>query len=157
MMLFRVTRTVLARWLKGAVVITGAALISACGPSHHATSAPKATNAKDKACLYAAAHDRFIKIGPVSESVNLALTVTGKKVTIVCGGPDDFHFHVTTTAETGHTLPTASITVFPTTQMRSVPIKPIQLIGYLATDNTRIFRVSGPLTAITSLQEQYHP
>jgi hypothetical protein len=48
--------------------------------------------------------------------------------------------------------------VFPVAKMSPEPMAAGQLAGYLATDDdTRIFLVTGPLTAITGIQEQFHP
>ena len=42
--------------------------------------------------------------------------------------------------------------------MASEPIRASQLAAYLKTDgDTKIFLIGGPLSAITSLQEQFHP
>ncbi len=114
--------------------------------------------ASTQTCAYKAAHDQFIEISQAQPASGGALTVTGHAATIVCGGPDDFHFNVATAAETLRTLPTASIITFPTSQMKPEPIQASQLAAYLKTDgDTRIFLIAGPLSAMTLLQEQYHP
>jgi hypothetical protein len=42
--------------------------------------------------------------------------------------------------------------------MKPESIKPSQLASYLKTDgDTKIFLVGGPVSSISSLQEQYHP
>ena len=51
-----------------------------------------------------------------------------------------------------------SVMVFPLSKMHPVAIGPGQLASYLSTDeDTRIFLVTGPLTGLTGLQEQFHP
>lgn len=111
-------------------------------------------------CPYRAAHDAYIYITKVASAASGALTLTGQDAKLVCGGPDDFHWNTVTATETGHTVPAVSISVFPVSKMGlgPQPIKPGQLAAYLKTDeDTRIFLVGGPLSAITSLQEQFHP
>ena len=119
---------------------------------------PGGTNAATQSCAYRAAHDAYIHITKVQSAAGGALTITGQAAKLVCGGPDDFHWNVVTAAETGKTVPAVSISVFPTTKMAPQAIKPSQLAAYLKTDDdTRIFLIGGPLSAMTSLQEQFHP
>jgi hypothetical protein len=123
-----------------------------------ATINPGGTNAATQSCAYRAAHDAYIYITKVQSAASGALTITGQDAKLVCGGPDDFHWNTVTATETGHTVPAVSISVFPTTKMAPQPIKPSQLAAYLKTDDdTKIFLIGGPLSAITSLQEQFHP
>jgi hypothetical protein len=59
---------------------------------------------------------------------------------------------------TAHVLASASVKVFPLPTMHPVKIRLAKLASYLATDDdTRIFLITGPLRAITALQEQFHP
>jgi len=52
----------------------------------------------------------------------------------------------------------ASITVFPGSDVRPQPITPARLPAYLVSDqDTRTFLVTGPLRAITGLREQLRP
>ena len=119
---------------------------------------PGGTNAATQSCAYRAAHDAYIYITKVQAAANGALTVTGQAAKLVCGGPDDFHWNPVTATETGHTVPTAKIETFPTSKMAPEPIKASQLAAYLKTDDdTKIFLIGGPLSAMTSLQEQFHP
>jgi len=87
------------------------------------------------------------------------LTLTGNASTLVCGGPDDYHYNVASTTEVATLLGTAVIQVLPITEdMQLQTIPQSQFAGYLSTDmDTRIFMVTGPLSAITGLQEQFHP
>jgi hypothetical protein len=119
---------------------------------------PGGTNAATQSCAYRAAHDAYIYITKVQAAASGALTVTGQAARLVCGGPDDFHWNTVTATETGHTVPTAKIETFPTSKMAPEPIKASQLAAYLKTDDdTKIFLIGGPLSAMTSLQEQFHP
>jgi hypothetical protein len=119
---------------------------------------PGGTNAATQSCAYRAAHDAYIYITKVQAAASGALTVTGQAAKLICGGPDDFHWNPVTATETGHTVPTAKIETFPTSKMAPEPIKPSQLAAYLKTDDdTKIFLIGGPLSAITSLAEQFHP
>ena len=119
---------------------------------------PGGPNDATQSCAYRAAHDAYILITKVEPAASGALTVTGQAAKLVCGGPDDFHWNTVTATETGHTVPAASIEVFPVSKMASEPIKASQLAAYLKTDgDTKIFLIGGPLSAITSLQEQFHP
>jgi hypothetical protein len=119
---------------------------------------PGGTNAATRSCAYRAAHDAYIYITKVQAAASGALTVTGQAAKLVCGGPDDFHWNTVTATETGHTVPTAKIETFPTSKMAPEPIKASQLAAYLKTDDdTKIFLIGGPLSAMTSLQEQFHP
>ena len=123
-----------------------------------ATINPGGTNAATQSCAYRAAHDAYIYITKVQSVASGALTITGQDAKLICGGPDDFHWNPVTTAETVHTVPAVSISVFPTAKMAPQPIKASQLAAYLKTDqDTKIFLIGGPLSAITSLQEQFHP
>ena len=138
-------------------------------PTPTAAVTPKATinpggtnaggaSAATQSCAYRAAHDAYIYITKVASAASGALTITGQDARLVCGGPDDFHWNTVTATETAHTVPAVSISIFPTTKMAPQPIKPSQLAAYLKTDDdTKIFLIGGPLSAITSLQEQFHP
>jgi hypothetical protein len=127
-------------------------------PTPTMTVNPGGTNAATQSCAYRAAHDAYIYITKVQAAASGALTVTGQAAKLVCGGPDDFHWNTATATETGQTVPTAKIETFPTSKMAPEPIKPSQLAAYLKTDDdTKIFLIGGPLSAMTSLQEQFHP
>jgi hypothetical protein len=92
------------------------------------------------------------------EGVDGSLTLTGNPAKLVCGGPDDSHYNVATATETGHVNPGALIQVFPLSTGHPVTISPGQLPSYLATDqDTRIFLITGTLSRITGLQEEFHP
>jgi hypothetical protein len=121
---------------------------------------PGGTNAATTTCAQMAAHNTYLYVTQAQPSTGGALTLTGSPAKLICGGPDDSHYNVAKKIVTAHVLPNASIEVFPTTtgQMRDVPIKASQLNGYLKTDSdTKIFLVGGPVSSISSLQEQFHP
>lgn len=119
---------------------------------------PGGTKAATSTCAQMAAHNTYLYITRAEPAADGALTVSASPAKLVCGGPDDSHYNVAKTVETGHVTAGASIEVFPVSQMREEPIKATQLNSYLKTDgDTRIFLVAGPLSAITSLQEQFHP
>jgi hypothetical protein len=121
---------------------------------------PGGTNDASQTCAQMAAHNTYLYITQAPPAAGGTLTVTGSPAKLICGGPDDSHYDVARNVETGHVVAGANIEVFPTTtsQMRDVPIKASALNTYLKTDSdTKIFLVGGPLSAITSLREQFHP
>jgi hypothetical protein len=95
----------------------------------------------------------------VTAAADKSLSIVGHPAALVCGGPDDSHYNVDTAhSSAGHVLATATIQVFPisTGAPKTIPIG--QLPSYLPTDDdTRVYLVTGALTAITELQEQFHP
>jgi hypothetical protein len=94
----------------------------------------------------------------VQAATDGSLTLTGNPATLVCGGPDDSHFNTATSTVTAHVIPGASIMVFPVSKMHPEPIAADKLAAYLASDyDTRTFLVTGSLSAISGLQEQFHP
>lgn len=118
------------------------------------TASPSATTA---ACAAMAAHT-FVHVTAVKAGTSGSLTLTGNLVTLVCGGPDDLHYDIAATTVTAHVIPCASVMIFPLPAMHLEAIRPYQLASYLASDeDTRIFLVTGPLSRITGLQEEYHP
>jgi hypothetical protein len=121
---------------------------------------PGGPNDASQTCAQMAAHNTYLYITQAQPAAGGALTVTASPAKLICGGPDDSHYDVAKNVETGHVVAGANIEVFPTTtgQMRDVPIKASQLNTYLKTDSdTKIFLIGGPLSAMTSLQEQFHP
>jgi hypothetical protein len=105
------------------------------------------------------ATETFIYIDSVSETAGGGFAVTGNRATLICGGPDDFHWNTSTSTLTATVLQGASIQVLQSAgSILDVPIAAGQFAAYLATDhNTRIFLVTGSLDAISALQEQFHP
>jgi hypothetical protein len=100
----------------------------------------------------------FLHLTKVQPATGGALTLTANPATLVCGGVDDLHYNVATTTVTAHLIAGATIQVFPVSNMSYKSLPPSGLASYLAADgDTRIFLVTGPLTAITALSEQFHP
>ena len=121
---------------------------------------PGGTNAATTTCAQMAAHNTYLYVTQAQPSSGGALTLVASPAKLICGGPDDSHYNVAKNIVTAHVRSNASIEVFPTTtgQMRDVPIEASQLSGYLRTDSdTKIFLVGGPVSSISSLQEQFHP
>jgi hypothetical protein len=121
-------------------------------------TAPAASPAPSASTCAQLASRTFVHVTKVQAGTGGALTLTGNPAKLVCGGPDDSHYNVAATTVTGHVIAGAFIRVFPLAKMHPVAIGPAKLASYLATDeDTRIFLVAGPLTAISGLQEQFHP
>ncbi len=137
---------------------TSAAPTAPSSPSATSPTAPATPGGTmDQTCAQKAKH-AFVHVTKVHSAAGGALIITGNPSTLVCGGPDDFHFKVATSTETGHVVPGATIDTFPIAKMAPERIQPSQLASYLATDqDTRIFLIGGSLSAISSLQEQFHP
>lgn len=88
------------------------------------------------------------------------LTVTGNPTTMHCGGPDDFQYNYSSSStEVITVVPGISIQVLSLVGgTESQTISEGQLFAYLPTDeDTRVFLITGPLNAVTGLQEQFHP
>ena len=107
----------------------------------------------------ARAVETFIFIDSVSPNAAGGFTVIGNQATLVCGGPDDFHWNTSAATESATVVKGASIEVLGSPgSTLAAPIAANQFAGYMAADhNTRIFLVTGPLNAITGIQEQFHP
>lgn len=127
-------------------------------PASPAGPTPAATPSAAAAACAALARHAFLRVTAVRAGTNGVLTVTGNRASVVCGGPDDYHYDLAATTVTGHVTRAASIEVFPLPAMHLVAIAHDKLASYLATDqDTRIFLVTGPLSRITALQEEFHP
>jgi hypothetical protein len=100
----------------------------------------------------------YLHLTTVTAGTAGGLTVTGNPAKLVCGGPDDSHYDVAAARASGQVIAGASVVTFSLATMSPKAITESQLAAYLAGDTgTRIFLVSGPLTRITGLQEEYHP
>ena len=89
-----------------------------------------------------------------------AATLTAERATVVCGGPDDWHFVYGTATVTSFVQADASIQVLASTGagIGFRLIRTSRLVKYLPHDEwTRTFQVTGPPGAITALEEIYHP
>jgi hypothetical protein len=123
-------------------------------PSTAASSAP----ADGAAACATMATRAYLHLTAVRAAAAGGLTVTGNPARLVCGGPDDSHYDVGAASATGQVVAGASVITFALATMSPKAISVSQLSAYLARDQgTRIFLVSGPLTRITGLQEEFHP
>jgi hypothetical protein len=130
------------------------AVAATSSPVPQPTSSPTATLSP---CETIAATRKFLYLTAATQNADGSLTVTGNVATMVCGGPDDFHFNFGTVKVTGHVLATASLEVIGTSQ-NATPITLAKFPAYLATDHqTRVFIVTGSAAGITGLTEQFHP
>jgi hypothetical protein len=112
-----------------------------------------------ESCQQVAASHTYIYVAKATWNTDGSLNLTGQIATMVCGGPDDFHYAEATATVSAETSATAKLTVIGTSQnQEGEPITYQQFPGYIVNDQwTRVFEYTGPLTAITSLTEMYHP
>jgi hypothetical protein len=136
---------------------------AASGAPAISTSPPTTSNASSSStsasptCAQFAANT-FLRISTATAAADGSLVLTGNPATVVCGGPDDLHYSYAANVVTAHVLPSAAITIFDLPDMSRKPIGHTNLSAYLASDDgTRTFLVTGPLSAISGLQEEYHP
>jgi hypothetical protein len=121
------------------------------------TAAPPPTAASASTGCGARAHT-FLHVTAARAAADGSLTLTASPARLVCGARGDSHFTVTRATVTAHVIRGASITVFPVSGTRPEPITPTRLPAYLASDqDTRTFLVTGPLSAISGLHEQFRP
>jgi hypothetical protein len=121
------------------------------------TGTPAAGSTTSSACSAFASGHTFLHLTGAAANADGTLTVTGTAATMVCGGPDDFHYDLGTGTVTGHVLASAAIAVLSST-LQPTPITLAKFPKYLASDmNVRVFTYTGPRTAITALTEQFHP
>jgi hypothetical protein len=154
-----------------AAVSASAAATASASPAAPATAATSSTataaatgaftpatgTTTASACSTFASGHTFLHLTRATENADGTLTVAGVAATMVCGGPDDFHYDFGTAAVTGHVLARATIQVLGST-LQPTPIKLGKFPSYLASDmNVRVFTYTGPRTAITALTEQFHP
>jgi hypothetical protein len=122
-----------------------------------ASAAASRSAAAARACA-AFADNTFVYVRTVTTAPNKSLTLSANPVTVVCGGPDDLHYDTASATVTGYVAPWAAIKIFDLSTMRSEPIAASRLAAYLATDRgSRIFMITGVLTGIDAMVEQYHP
>jgi hypothetical protein len=128
-------------------------------PTAAGASAPATSTTTTSACSAFASGHAFLHLTRATENPDGTLTVTGVVATMVCGGPDDFHYDFGTGTGTvaGHVLASAAIRVL-NSALQPTPITLAKFPSYLAGDmNVRVFTYTGPGTAITALSEQFHP
>jgi hypothetical protein len=126
-------------------------------PTAAGASAPTTSTATTSACTAFASGHAFLHLTRGTENPDGTLTVTGVVATMVCGGPDDFHYDFGTGTVAAHVLASAAIQVL-NSALQHTPITLAKFPSYLAGDmNVRVFTYTGPRTAITALSEQFHP
>jgi len=127
-------------------------------PVISATPSPSSSSTSASPTCAQFAANTFLRISTATASADGSLVLIGNPATVVCGGPDDLHYSYAANVVTAHVLPGAAITIFDLADMSSKPIGQTSLGAYLASDEgTRTFLVTGPLSAISGLQEEYHP
>jgi hypothetical protein len=109
-------------------------------------------------CTAQAAHT-YYHVLSWKQSATGGVLLTGHIAAMICGGPDDWHFEDATASVPASVLPSAHVEVIAMTGGIAATTIPVsQLISALSRDqSTRTFLVQGPLTAITSLSEIFHP
>ena len=142
----------------GAGVLTVAALAGGAGaavaaPAHGMPGTP------NESCHRWATTHTFVSITKAKGNPKAGLTVSGLKVTVHCGGPDDMQYILTNKPFTGHLLPSAKIKILTFTNGIQFPaLAQAQFPRWVAHDhNSGIYTVAGPFSAIREIDEQYHP
>ncbi|HLI36742.1 MAG TPA: hypothetical protein VKV80_05290 [Streptosporangiaceae bacterium] len=134
---------------------------AACTPASGPAAGPASSAGTTEACATWAAAGTFFHATRAMVSPGGSLTLTGHRVSVVCGGPDDLHYVDSPGTMTAHVVPGASIERIVCGTPKGCVDKPIsagQLPSYLTgTPETGVFKIKGPLTAITSMHEEYHP
>jgi hypothetical protein len=140
--------------LVGSALAAGGAVAQAAPATGHGV--PGVPN---ESCPKWAKTHTFVWIRKASGSARTGLTVTGDKVTVHCGGPDDMQYIVTSKGFTGHLLPPAQITVLSDANGLTFPrLAEAKLPKWIAHDTFgSIYAVTGPFKAIRDLNEEYHP
>jgi hypothetical protein len=130
---------------------------TAMSPTATAAVATPSGAATGSSCTAFAAGHTFLHLNSAKENADGTLTVTGVAATMICGGPDDFHYNFGTAPVTGHVVASATIRVL-NSALQPTPIKLAKFPSYLGSDmNVRVFTYNGPRSAITALTEQFHP
>jgi hypothetical protein len=136
----------------------------AAGRAHDSSAAgsPAATStgaATTSTCPEEIATDTYVR-ATSARAAGDVVVITAHPARRVCGGPDNSHYEVD--AATERVTLTASTTVVLITTTPSglghETVAPADLPQRLVDDRFgRIFLVRGPLTGVTSMEEQYHP
>jgi hypothetical protein len=151
---------------KSARTMIAAALLAAgslAAGSATALAAPAAGHGTpgvpNEACQKWAKTHTFVWIAKATGNYRTGLTVTGKTVTVHCGGPDDLQYIVTSKPFAGHLLPSAKITVLSDTSGVGFPaLAQAGLPRWIRHDHFgSIYAVTGPFKAISALNEEFHP
>jgi hypothetical protein len=98
----------------------------------------------------------------VTVAADGTLKLQGHQAAMVCGGPDDFHYAVNVAGAPSTITVAAAATVqvlkYETSGPADVTIAHSALPAYLTTDhNSKVFLITGPITQITEIAEQFHP
>lgn len=130
---------------------SAAAAATATSTGTAATSAP--------GCPEPIATNTYVRATAARANGN-TVVVTANPAQRVCGGPDNGHYEIGVVTEQ-LTLTAATTVVVLTTTPSGVGHETVALTGLpqrLVEDRFgRIFLVRGPASAVTSLEEQYHP
>ena len=126
---------------------------------HHWTDRRHRHTAPSQCEVWAKTH-AFEVLSTVKRAPGGAAMLSGRRAEVVCGGPDDWHFVYGTATMTSFVPANALVEVLATTGA-GIGLKAIRtsrLVRYLPRDAwTRTFQLTGPPSAITALQEVYHP
>jgi hypothetical protein len=142
-----------AALLAAGSLAAGGTALAAPAPGHGTPGIP------GESCRTWARTHTFAWIRTAKGSPRAGLTVTGKMVTVHCGGPDDMHYVITGKPFAGHLLPSARITVLSDASGISFPaLRQSQFPRWIAHDHFgSIYAVTGHFKAIRELHEEYHP
>ncbi len=142
-----------------AKVVTSSTKAPTPAASSSSTSTTSTTSTTTPQTCAGRAAETFVFIDSVTQNSAGGFSVIDNRATLVCGGPDDFHWNSAPTTESSTVVQGATIEVLGSPgSTLAAPIAADQFVSYMATDhNSRIFLVTGPLDAITELQEQFHP
>jgi hypothetical protein len=144
-----------------AAAALAAGFLAAAGPA--ALAAPAAgqrvPGVPDEPCAKWGKTHAFVWIRQATGSARAGLTVTGKAVSVKCGGPDDLRYIVTSKPFAGHLLPSARVTVLSDANGVTFPVMAeYGFPRWVRHDHFgNLYAVTGPFTAIRDLNEEYHP
>lgn len=141
----------------GAPTSGGADSSSAAVPPTATSSSPSTTSAAG--CPEAVANDTYVQATSARVAGN-TVVVTADPARRVCTGPDNGHYEIGSETEQ-LTLTSSATVVLLTTTASGVgheTVAATDLPQRLVDDRFgQIFVVQGPASAVTSLEEQYHP
>ena len=140
----------------GGTPSAGGAHDSSAAGSPAAASTPAA---RTTTCPEEIATDTYVRATSAHAAGN-AVVVTAHPARRVCGGPDNSHYEVDAGTERLTLTASTAVVLITTTPsgLGQETVAPADLPQRLVDDRFgRIFLVRGPLTGVTSLEEQYHP
>jgi hypothetical protein len=112
------------------------------------------------ACQKWAKEHTFVMITRASGNPKAGLTVTGQRLGVHCGGPDDFHYVQLHKPFTGHLLPSAKVEVlvYGKNGPEDSRLPASKFAHWVATDhNGNTYQLTGSFKAIRGLLEAYIP